>query len=392
MSRLETLNRSFDKLVAFPEISFSGGKPWSVFQIWWGAGLISGTLLILGLAWYLNLSVLLMFGLDLVAILTFVALAFFTKIVTGQEELKNYHHQLTILLVAAGLLWLLNQPILPYLDILMLGVGLVVALGRIGCLMVGCCYGKPHPWGVCYQQQHVAAGLPPYLLKVRLFPVQALESLWVFGLVGLGAVLSLSGPPPGTVLVWYFIGYSLGRFYFEFLRGDPDRPYWASLSEAQWTALGLLALTLGAEVVGLLPWQSWPVGVALALVLTLIITQKRQLQADGKYQLLHPYHIKEVGELILSLDTAPVVHPPGPALSPVDLRPTSRGIQLSAGRIEAGDKSVFHYTLSKTKGPMSQESAEIIARLIIQLKAISDSSQLIKGQQSGIFHLVIHKT
>jgi hypothetical protein len=252
--------------------------------------------------------------------------------------------------------------------------------------MVGCCYGKPHPWGVCYQQKHVEAGLPPYLLKVRLFPVQSLESLWVFGLVGLGVVLILTGPPPGTVLVWYFTGYGLGRFYFEFLRGDPDRPYWANLSEAQWTSLVLLALIIGAEFVGLLPWQSWPVGVAVSMVLTAFITQKRQLQADGKYYLLHPTHIKEVGELILSLETSPIFHPPGPTV----LRPTSRGIQLSAGRIEAGDRSIYHYTLSKTKGPMSQETAEIMARLIIQLQAIPDSSQLIKGQQPGIFHLLIH--
>jgi prolipoprotein diacylglyceryltransferase len=57
---------------------------------------------------------------------------------------------MVVMLVAAAFLWLLHEhePIIPYLDVTILVIGIFLVCGRIGCLMVGCCHGKPHRWGV----------------------------------------------------------------------------------------------------------------------------------------------------------------------------------------------------------------------------------------------------
>jgi hypothetical protein len=144
----------------------------------------------MSLVTYLGLSPLVLVWLVLTAVLTFLALAMVTKIITGEENLIYYHHEIAVMVVAACLLNLLYQPVLPYLDITILGLGTFLAFGRVGCLMVGCCHGRPHGRGVCYRAEHAAAGFTPYLVGVRLFPIQAVESVWVFSIVVVGVCLS----------------------------------------------------------------------------------------------------------------------------------------------------------------------------------------------------------
>ena len=46
-----------------------------------------------------------------------------TKIIIGEERLIYYHHEIAIVLAVTMVLWLLDQPILPYLDITILRIG-----------------------------------------------------------------------------------------------------------------------------------------------------------------------------------------------------------------------------------------------------------------------------
>ncbi len=49
-------------------------------------------------------------------------------------------------------------PIHRYLDILAMGLMLALVFGRVGCLLNGCCYGKPTklPWGICFPYNSIA--------------------------------------------------------------------------------------------------------------------------------------------------------------------------------------------------------------------------------------------
>src|SRR5947209_3943111 len=216
-------NRALDAL-ARPEVVVLG-RPRSAFKLCGYVGLACAVVLGLALAAQTGLRLWAAALLVPSSALTFLALALATKIIAGGERLVYYHQEVAVITVAGLLLWLLRQPVLPYLDATALSVGAFLSCGRVGCLMVGCCHGRPHRWGVRYGAGHAAAGFARYYVGVRLFPVQAVESLWALYVVAAGGVMVLSGRPAGSALAWYAVAYDAGRFCFEFMRGDPERPY-----------------------------------------------------------------------------------------------------------------------------------------------------------------------
>lgn len=251
----EVFNRTLDKLVR-PQVLVLG-RSLPAFQVCGVTGLGPAILLAMIFVMYLGLSPFVMVGLVAAAVIVFFGLVMATKIITGEERIIYYHHEIAVMMMAALFLWLTHQPMLPYLDITILGIGTFLFCGRIGCLMVGCCHGRPCRWGVCYRMEHAEAGFTPYLVGVRLFPIQAVESLWVFCIVVTGITFILRGWPPGTALAWYVIAYDTGRFCFEFLRGDADRPYLLGFSQPQWISVVLMCFLVWAEITGAILFQWW---------------------------------------------------------------------------------------------------------------------------------------
>jgi prolipoprotein diacylglyceryltransferase len=208
-----------------------------------------------------------------------------TKIITGEERLIYYHQEIAVMVMAAIFLKITNQPLLPYLDITILGIGTFLFCGRVGCLMVGCCHGRPHQWGVCYRKEHADVGFTHYYVGIRLFPIQAVESLWVFGIVVVGVILIVSGRPHGEALAWYVINYDIGRFIMEFFRGDPERPYYLGYSQGQWISIILMGIVVWGELAGILAFHAWH-AIATFMIITMMIiitlTRKFQVTLDGK--------------------------------------------------------------------------------------------------------------
>jgi hypothetical protein len=391
------LNRSLDKFVR-PDI-YAGGGFRPAFQVCGYTGLALAVSLALTLTSALGLSPVVTAILVFAAVLTFFGLVMATKIITGEERIIYYHHEIAVMVVAAYLLWLLGHPVLPYLDVLILGVGAFLVCGRVGCLMVGCCHGRPHRWGVCYREEHADAGFTPYFVGVRLFPVQAVESLWVLCIVTTGVTFVLSGRPPGAALAWYVVTYDLGRFCFEFLRGDPDRSYLFGFSQPQWISLLLMCGVVWAEVAGVLPFHSWHVAATACLALAMAaVSLARRFSRTARHRLLHPRHVKEVAEAV-ALVSSPsteakaasqwTVLPRRNSMpAPVHIGFTSLGIQISAGKISGAAGATYHYTLSCRDGGMTEETARILAGLILQLRQAIGAGEFVKGNRN-VFHLLI---
>jgi hypothetical protein len=376
----EALNRGLDKL-ARPQVRLFR-RARSAFRVCGYVGLTLAVLLAMTLVVRRGLSPLVMASTTLAAVATFLALAMATKILTGEESLTYYHHQIGVTLVTAGLLWLLRQPVLPYLDPTILGVGAFLACGRVGCTMVGCCHGRPHRWGVCYREEHAEAGFPAHFVGVRLFPIQAVESLWVFGLVIVGGALVWSGSEPGEALAWYAVGYAVGRFCFEFLRGDGVRPYLLGFSEAQWTSLLVTCGVVGAGMVDALPFHWWHAVVAgLVLLAIIVVALSRRFRRVPTHRLLHPRHVEEVAR---ALD-------PGrnPVPDDIPVSCTSLGIQLSAGRVAVEGEELCHYAISHRQGAMSAEITGALSGLILRLKHPSHSGKVVVEGNEGVFHLLV---
>jgi len=385
----KVLNASLDKL-ARPRVRLFH-RPESAFHVCGCSGLALAILQCMILATRSGLAPWVILAIVACAVLTFFAVIMVTKIITGEEQIIYFHHEIAVMLATAGLLWLLGQSLLPYLDVTILGIGIFLACGRIGCLMVGCCHGRPHRWGVRYRQDHAEAGFAPYLVGVRLFPIQIVESLYVLCIVVVGIVV-FSRRSPGEALAWYVITYDIGRFCFEFMRGDTGRPYLYGFSEAQWISLFLMLAALGAEMSGLLVFHAWHAAAAVCMVLAMIaIATRRQLKGEDKYKLFHPRHIREVAEAVGSLSilaglTGFSEHP----LAPEDVRiaSTSVGVKISASRIEDDSGLIDHYAISHQSDSMSEEIAKTHGALVLRLRNYSGPSQ-IYSRNSGIYHFLI---
>ena len=240
-------------------------RDWPSFQLCGYTGLVFAIALGALLVVRSGLSLWVISAITLASMATFLVLAYATKIITGEEQLIYYHQEIAIMLVSALVARLLHGSVLPYMDVTILGVGTFLAFGRIGCLMVGCCHGRPCPWGIRYRSEHADEGFAHYLVGVRLFPIQALESLFVFLVVIAGSVAVLRGHPAGTAFTLYTIGYGFARFCLEFFRGDSDRPYTLGFSQGQWLSLWLMCGVVWAELAGRMPFHAWHLAVTLAL-------------------------------------------------------------------------------------------------------------------------------
>lgn len=377
-----------------PQVSFLHRKR-SSYKVCGYTGYGCAALLGVCLAWLTGLSPGIVLCLLPVSALSFFGLAMATKIIAGEEKIIYYHHEIAVLASASLALQLLGEPLLPYLDITVLGVGLFLGCGRVGCLMVGCCHGRPHGWGVRYGKEHVRAGFIPCYQGVRLFPLQAVESLWVFATVLVGCIMVLKGYPPGEALSWYVVAYGIGRFTFEFLRGDPARPYFLGFSEAQWTTVVLILAVAAAEGAGRLVSHAWHAATAALMVLTMIVMAlaRRSAATAARHRLLHPRHLREVAETVRALAEhhgreVPSGPPQGQA-GKVSVGMTSLGLRLSAGVISSDSAThLCHYAFSLRDGILFEDAAKALARFIRRLQHPSGSFELLKGN-GGVFHLLV---
>ncbi len=131
-----------------------------------------------------------------------------------------------------------QQPIWPWLDALAPGLALGQAIGRLGCLSAGCCYGKSCdlPWALTFTSPNSLAPL-----HTPLHPTQVYHSL--AGLVTFIVLLFLkkyltgSGRLMGALLILY----AIFRFGIEFFRGD-YRGDLGLLSITQLLAIGMMLL------------------------------------------------------------------------------------------------------------------------------------------------------
>jgi prolipoprotein diacylglyceryltransferase len=228
----------------------------------------------------------------LVALVAAFSLLLFksTKLVGRSYPLLNwakkgvYHFQIAALVLTTAVLRLVTEPVLPYLDVLVVGMIVYQAFGRIGCFLAGCCHGRPSTWGVRYGKEHAKTGYVYFVRGVRLFPVQLLEALWLVVLAAGALAIVLRSHEPGDAVTWYVVGYAAGRFTVEFLRGDAARIVIKGFSEPQWTALLLTGVVTALEAAGALALHWWHVAVFLAMA-SVVATRTLLRRSRG---VLHP--------------------------------------------------------------------------------------------------------
>lgn len=136
-------------------------------------------------------------------------------------------------------------PVFKTFDIVCPYLALAQAIGRIGCFLNGCCYGKPADAGlrVYFPGQNIArhpvqvyASLNLLLIFIilRTFQAKRREKIYF----------------SGQIFLLYCLLYSISRFFMEYLRGD-NLPVLANLTVHQLISLGIFVIS------ALIWWKKW---------------------------------------------------------------------------------------------------------------------------------------
>jgi phosphatidylglycerol---prolipoprotein diacylglyceryl transferase len=160
-----------------------------------------------------------------------------------------YGGLLTALVVA---LWLVRRYKLPMwttADLFAPGIALGHVIGRFGCLLAGCCYGRPTslPWGITFTDpaaaQNVGTPLGVPLHPTQLYDAGAELVILVFLLV----TEKKWRPFPGRTFWLYMLLYAISRFVVEFYRGD-QRGIIAGVSTSQFVSILVVPIALAMLV------------------------------------------------------------------------------------------------------------------------------------------------
>jgi phosphatidylglycerol:prolipoprotein diacylglycerol transferase len=106
------------------------------------------------------------------------------------------------------------------------------AIGRIGCFLTGCCYGK-----------NLSSPLVIGLMEFTKIPVQLIESFAEFVLFFVIIMIDKKKTDADLLRI-YLVTYAVIRFADEFLRGDEIRGIYFGISTAQWISIIILAVYL----------------------------------------------------------------------------------------------------------------------------------------------------
>jgi len=127
-------------------------------------------------------------------------------------------------------------------DIVSPPLALGIGIGRIGCFLAGCCFGKPTslPWGVIFPE-----GSPAWMVfgSQKVHPTQIYSSIFLL-CVFVVLLLLRKKKFPGQLFLSFVIIYALYRFFIDFLRyyAPDERIKGFATSQIVSAAVGAIAL------------------------------------------------------------------------------------------------------------------------------------------------------
>ncbi len=146
----------------------------------------------------------------------------------------------------AGIIWLkkYKQPLLPAMDFFAVPLALGHAIGRIGCFLAGCCYGKISHNFLAVKFTNPNSLVPAHLHDVGLYPVQLMESLAVLILFFILFYFYKKPHKNGVIFAGYLLGYGFIRFALEYLRFDDRGAGLFGFSPSQIIAIILIVISV----------------------------------------------------------------------------------------------------------------------------------------------------
>ncbi|MCM3876082.1 MAG: prolipoprotein diacylglyceryl transferase, partial [Thermoanaerobaculia bacterium] len=134
----------------------------------------------------------------------------------------------------------------------------IQGVGRLRCLVNGCCHGRaaPEAVGIRYVHPRTRPCRLADLTDVPIHATQTYSILWNLACAPLLLRLWLAGTPPAFVGGLYLVLNGVGRFGEEAYRGEPQTPEILGLHLYQWTAV--LSVLAGGLITAIGPRGAAP--------------------------------------------------------------------------------------------------------------------------------------
>jgi phosphatidylglycerol:prolipoprotein diacylglycerol transferase len=153
----------------------------------------------------------------------------------------------------AGLIYIhwKKLPFWKTADVMAPSIALGSVFGRAGCLLNGCCYGRPTdlPWAITFTNPiaHDLSGTP---LNIPLHPTEIYDGLLNLVLYCFLAWMFRRKKFDGQVFATYLLCYAVTRSFVEYFRGDyTDLHYHLGLTPAQWISVPIFFTGLALAAV-----------------------------------------------------------------------------------------------------------------------------------------------
>ncbi len=181
------------------------------------------------------------------------------QFVEGSDKLKRpfgYYGALAGIPVAVFVLYWMGLDVWVMLALFAVFMPWMQGIGRLRCLVNGCCHGAPthERLGIRYFHPRSRVCFLSHLKGKALHPTPLYSLLWL-ALAG-GFLLRLwnGGAQPAFIFAMYLLLNGLGRFVEEAYRGEPQTPVFAGLRLYQWAAT---VSVLAGIIVSTIP-TTWP--------------------------------------------------------------------------------------------------------------------------------------
>jgi len=171
---------------------------------------------------------------------------------------------LMVPLLFAVFSWRSGVAMLALVDAFALAMPIGHALGRLGCLSYGCCYGRPTRGrlAITYRNPLAKAVRLGGHRHVRLHPAPLYETVLDLGILLVVNAAALAGAPLGVPSAAALLCYGLGRFAIEFLKDNGGRSllgrysvnHLMSLAMAGLGVLLLPSIVLAPEAAPAIAW------------------------------------------------------------------------------------------------------------------------------------------
>ena len=194
----------------------------------------------------LDVGLWIMLGIVIGARLLFVALDWPTYSAHPLDALRvwegglSFHGGFFGVLIALGLFaWRRRIPFLVLGDVIAPSAMLGYAIGRVGCLLNGCCYGGPTdmPWGMrFFDDGH---------WTVRSHPTQLYSTLLSLVFFGVLVRMQRRQKFDGQISFWYVLFSAIERFVMEIWRANVTSTVYAlGLTDVQWLCLSMAVVAI----------------------------------------------------------------------------------------------------------------------------------------------------